>query len=208
MIIKKFNLILMLRKKSNGSILIMSIITFSIISLICITCSGMILSNNRISELEYKTEKLKEENLGVIELIYSNILKEVQYAVKNTKTEEEFYNYLTENNSKTFINKVKKFDNIENFNSTIQMAYNDSLSTKEYIHYKISTKSKINNHEKYALISVEIKNPWFGQVENNSEVLSINEDLSMENNPNNKEDEEIKETTVSDLIKFYNYEEI
>ena len=36
----------------------MSLMTFSIVSLICITCSALILSNNRISDLEYKNEKL------------------------------------------------------------------------------------------------------------------------------------------------------
>ena len=45
----------------------MSLMTFSIVGLICITCSALILSNNRISDLEYKNEKLKEENLGLIE---------------------------------------------------------------------------------------------------------------------------------------------
>ena len=75
----------MLQKKSKGSILIMSVITFSIISLICITCSSLILSNNRIGELEYMTEKLKEDNIGTIELIYSNMLKEVKNIIENTK---------------------------------------------------------------------------------------------------------------------------
>ena len=51
----------MFLRKNKGSILIMSLITFSIISLFCVTCSGLILSNNRISDLEYKSEKLKEE---------------------------------------------------------------------------------------------------------------------------------------------------
>ena len=50
----------MFLRKNKGSILIMSLITFSIISLFCVTCSGLILSNNRISDLEYKSEKLKE----------------------------------------------------------------------------------------------------------------------------------------------------
>ena len=73
----------MLRRKNEGSILIMSLMTFSIVSLICITCSALILSNNRISDLEYKNEKLKEENLGLIELIKSNTLEEVSY-IKST----------------------------------------------------------------------------------------------------------------------------
>ena len=49
----------MFLRKNKGSILIMSLITFSIISLFCVTCSGLILSNNRMIDLEYKSEKLK-----------------------------------------------------------------------------------------------------------------------------------------------------
>ena len=198
----------MLQKKSKGSILIMSVITFSIISLICITCSSLILSNNRISELEYKTEKLKEENLGVIELIYSNMLKEVKYTVENTEIEDEFYNYLTKNNSAIFINKVKKIENTGTTNRIIDMDFDNSLSTKEYIHYKISIKSKINNHDKYALISVKIKNPWLGKTEKKLEESDINEqeDSNIETNIENTE-EEVTKINEGDLIKFYNYEE-
>lgn len=197
----------MLQRKSKGSILIMSVITFTIISLISITCSSLILSNNRISELEYKTEKLKEENLGVIELIYSNMLKEVKYTVENTEIEDEFYNYLTKNNSAIFINKVKKIENTGLTSRTIDMAFDDNLSTKEYIHYKISTKSKINNHDKYALISVKIKNPWFGKAEKKLEELDIKEEYSnIEANIENTEDEFTK-INEGDLITFYNYEE-
>lgn len=198
----------MLQKKSKGSILIMSVITFTIISLICITCSSLILSNNRISELEYKTEKLKEENLGVIELIYSNMLKEVKYTVENTEIEDEFYNYLTKNNSAIFINKVKKIENTGTTNRIIDMDFDNSLSTKEYIHYKISIKSKINNHDKYALISVKIKNPWLGKTEKKLEESDINEqeDSNIETNIENTEDE-VTKINEGDLITFYNYEE-
>ncbi|MBN9646477.1 hypothetical protein J0L31_05715 [Terrisporobacter glycolicus] len=198
----------MLQKKSKGSILIMSVITFTIISLICITCSSLILSNNRISELEYKTEKLKEENLGVIELIYSNMLKEVKYTVENTEIEDEFYNYLTKNNSAIFINKVKKIENTGTTNRIIDMDFDNSLSTKEYIHYKISIKSKINNHDKYALISVKIKNPWLGKTEKKLEESDIKkqEESNIETNIENTEDE-VTKINEGDLITFYNYEE-
>lgn len=80
----------MLRKNNNGSILIMSLIIFSIISLMCITCSALILSNNKISNLEYKNEKLREQNLGLIELIKSNALIEVKDIMDESKTEDEF----------------------------------------------------------------------------------------------------------------------
>lgn len=203
----------MLQKKSKGSILIMSIITFSIISSICITCAGLILSNTRISELEYKTEKLRTENIGAIELIYSNILKEVKCAMENTKTEEEFYNYFTNNNSGMFINKVKKVENTGLTGRTIDMAYDNSASTKEYIHYKISTKSKINNHDKYALISVKIKNPWFGKIDESPDKLNLDEQEDKQNDLikydalEDTDNSEVIKTNEYDLITFYNYEE-
>lgn len=195
----------MLQKKNKGSILIMSIITFSMISLICITCSSLILSNSRIGVLEYKTEKLREANIGVIEIIYSNMLKEVQYAIENTNTVDEFYKYLTKNNSAIFINKVKKIDNLGSMNSTINMGYNNSFSTKQYIHYKISIKTKIDNYDKYALISAKIKNPWFSKVHNSSPEL--NKNLSMVIDSENIDNNEIVETNEDNLIIFYNYEE-
>lgn len=87
------------------------------------------------------------------------------------------------------------------------MAFDDNLSTKEYIHYKISTKSKINNHDKYALISVKIKNPWFGKAEKKLEELDIKEEYSnIEANIENTE-EEFTKINEGDLITFYNYEE-
>lgn len=198
----------MLQKKSKGSILIMSVITFSIISLICITCSSLILSNNRIGELEYMTEKLKEDNIGTIELIYSNMLKEVKNIIENTKMEDEFYNYLTKNSS-IFIEKVKKIENIESTSRTVNMEYDSSLSTKEYIHYKVSVRSKINKYDKYAIISVKIKNPWLGKTDEDSQELSEGENEEQVENLNDIEsiEEELIEINEGDLITFYNYEE-
>ena len=166
--------------------------TFSIVSLICITCSALILSNNRISDLEYKNEKLKEENLGLIELIKSNTLEEVSYIVENTKTEEAFYNYLKENNYKSFPNRIKNISGIDLKNTSIEIAYNEKFSTKKFIHYKISVKSKIDNHEKYNFVKMKIQNPYFGISE---------EEISPEKNNENVNINE------SDLITFYNYEE-
>lgn len=198
----------MLQKKSKGSILIMSVITFSIISLICITCSSLILSNNRIGELEYMTEKLKEDNIGTIELIYSNMLKEVKNIIENTKMEDEFYNYLTKNSS-IFIEKVKKIENTESTSRTVNMEYDSSLSTKEYIHYKVSVRSKINKYDKYAIISVKIKNPWLGKTDEDSQELSEGENEEQVENLNDIEsiEEELIEINEGDLITFYNYEE-
>ena len=200
----------MLQRKNKGSILIMSLVIFSIISLICITCSSLILSNNKISDLEYKTEKLKEENLGAIELIKSNMLEEVKYALENTKTEDEFYNYLSTNNHRNFINNAKTVD--KNFleNTYIEMEYDSEKSIKEFIHYKILVKSEIDNYEKYTLIKSKVENPWIGKVENTpdkteSDLEEMSSKESNEEEINN--DSENVEINENDLITFYNYEE-
>lgn len=201
----------MLQQKSKGSILIVSLIIFSIISLICVTCSGLILSNNRISDLEYKTEKLKEENIGAIELVHSNILKEIKDAIDNTKTEDEFYNYLTRNNSNMFINKVKNINISGLDNMTVNMGFDKDLSTKQYIHYKMSTKSKIDNHDKYALVKVRIENPWFGieeeNVQNSFQDNGDSVELSTEMEKETIVEDKIIDINEGNLVTFYNYEE-
>ena len=133
----------MFLRKNKGSILIMSLITFSIISLFCVTCSGLILSNNRISDLEYKSEKLKEENLGAIELIRSNIEEELNYIIKNTTKEDEFYNYLTKNNSSDFINKAKYIQSTTLKNTSIEMGFDQEYSSKEFSSLDLSNYSRL-----------------------------------------------------------------
>ncbi len=136
----------------------MSVITFSIVITISLACSSLVLSNSKIEKLEYTTEKLRERNLGLIEIIYSNLLIEIKNAIQQTKTPEEFYLYLTKNNGYSFINKVK---NIQGEN--IQMVWDNEVSTKEHINYKILCKSEIGIYEKDSLIKLEIKNPWISE---------------------------------------------
>ena len=209
-------------RKNKGSILIVSIMVFTIISIICITCSGLILSSNRIYNLDYKNEQIKEGNLGAIEIIYSNILKEVKQAISETKSEDEFYRYFVKNNSLTFINKIKNTSNSNLSNITVQAGYNNELSNKEFIHYKISTKYKLGKYSKYMIVSVKIINPFFGK--SNEEIIvdesEINELLDGEENIKNLdsiiESDEIhitneqynKTLNESDLVVLYNYEEI
>lgn len=199
----------MFLRKNKGSILIMSLITFSIISLFCVTCSGLILSNNRISDLEYKSEKLKEENLGAIELIRSNIEEELNYIIKNTTKEDEFYNYLTKNNSSDFINKAKYIQSTTLKNTSIEMGFDQEYSSKEFLHYKILCKSKVDNYQRDILIHLKIENPWFGIKEATEEAddEQIDDETLEENIIENSNEEQIKGINVSDLISFYNYEE-
>ncbi len=183
----------MLRKNNNGSILIMSLIIFSIISLMCITCSALILSNNKISNLEYKNEKLREQNLGLIELIKSNALIELKDIMYASKTEDEFYNILKENEFKNFTNNIKDISDINLKNYYIEITYNNEnkISTKKEVHYKVLVRSKIDNYEKNSFIGMKIENPYSDK-EKDFQQIDENKEIS---------------PSVNNLITFYNYKE-
>ena len=75
---------------NKGSVLIFILIVFSIVSTITMMCIGLNYSNSRISNLNYQNIVMKESLLSSIELVHSNILKEVSIALENSETEEEF----------------------------------------------------------------------------------------------------------------------
>ncbi|MEG1408351.1 MAG: hypothetical protein RSD36_00785 [Terrisporobacter sp.] len=205
-------------RKNKGSILIMSLIVFTIVTVICVTCSGLILSNNRMCKLDYVNEKIKLGNIGLIEIIHSNMLKEVKYAVENTKEEAEFYNYITKNSSRDFINKIKIVDGSNLDKSDIKIDYKTTISNKEFMHYTISTKYIVDNYDKYIVAKVKIKNPWYGKIgkeeiiteeDNVRDIIGKNQE-EITSQESNEVDEEIKDTSKineSDLVIFYNYEE-
>lgn len=203
-------------RKNKGSILIMSLMIFSIISMICITCSGLILSSSRISSLDYKNEQLRQKNLGTIEIIHSNILKEVSYAIENIKTEDEYYEYFTKNNSLSFINKIKNVSTDDKNKINVNIGYNKDLSNKEFLHYNILTSYGLKNYRKYTIVRIKIINPYLNKnnVEKIEEGISnkdgIKEGLS-ENETNDIEnyntEEEIK-LNEDELVILYNYKEI
>lgn len=163
------------------------------------TCYSLVLSNNRINDLEYKSEKLREENLGIIELMKSNILEELNYMLKNTSTEDEFYKLLKKNNYKDFIDKIKNIYNVDS--KSIELAYEDDFSNKQFIHYRIQIKSQIKNYKKYSYINLKIENPWFGRRKNSKKE---NNEVEVKDATKNKENLEEK---IDGLITFYNYEE-
>lgn len=201
-------------RKNKGSVLIISVVVFSIITTVCMSCAGLILSNSRIYKLDYMNEKLKEGNIGIIEIIRSNILKEVKIAIDNTNNRNEFYSYMTKNNSREFINKIKNISDSSVNNSEVTISYNTSSSNKDYMHYTISAKYIIKNYDKYVVAKFKIKNPWnevkikdedednVGNEGYEFEDINENEEIIVQN----EEDEENK-INESDLVIFYNYEE-
>ena len=199
-------------RKNKGSILIMSLMIFSIISMSCITCSGLILSSSRISNLDYKDEQLRQKNLGTIEIIHSNILKEVSYAIENMKTEDDYYDYFVKNNSLNFINKIKNLPGDDKNKINVNIGYNRNLSNKAFLHYNVSTSYSLKNYKKHAIVSFKIINPYLGKKDEEEfkDKETVGRDEAEE------KFDEVESNNIQEYIKFnedelvilYNYKEI
>ena len=161
---------------NKGSVLIFVLIVFSVVSTITMMCIGLNYSNNRISNLNYQNIIMKESLLSSIELVHSNILKEVSIALENSETEEEFKNYFLGN---IFINNIKNISNSQIQNTTIKVPSKITSSSSGLITFQIEATFKQESYIKKYKASVKIDtNLNFynlrDEIKNEAETLNIN----------------------------------
>lgn len=140
----------------KGSILITTILIFSIISTICMMCIGLNFSNENIFNLEYKNITLKEESLSGIEIVHSNILKEVDNAIKSTINEEEFNSYFMDLKFTSSIKNIS-MSNLENVTISVS---NKIVIDNNILKFNIISTAKDRNYIKKNQASVKIINPF------------------------------------------------
>ncbi len=140
----------------KGSILITTILIFSIISTICMMCIGLNFSNENIFNLEYKNITLKEESLSGIEIVHSNILKEVDNAIKSTINEEEFNSYFMDLKFTSSIKNIS-MSNLENVTISVS---NKIAIDNNILKFNIISTAKDRNYIKKNQASVKIINPF------------------------------------------------
>lgn len=140
----------------KGSILITTILIFSIISTICMMCIGLNFSNENIFNLEYKNITLKEESLSGIEIVHSNILKEVDNAIKSTINEEEFNSYFMDLKFTSSIKNIS-MSNLENVTISVS---NKIVIDNNILKFNIISSAKDRNYIKKNQASVKIINPF------------------------------------------------
>lgn len=140
----------------KGSILITTILIFSIISTICMMCIGLNFSNENIFNLEYKNITLKEESLSGIEIVHSNILKEVDIAIKSTINEEEFNSYFMDLKFTSSIKDIS-MSNLENVTISVP---NKIVIDNNILKFNIISTAKDKNYIKKNQVSVKIINPF------------------------------------------------
>ena len=153
----------------KGSILITTILIFSIISTVCMMCIGLNFSNENIFNLEYKNITLKEESLSGIEIVHSNILREVDNAIKNSINEDEFNNHLMDLN---FIRNIKdiSMSNLENVAISVS---NRIIIDNNVLKFDIISTSKDRNYIKKNKASVKIINPFNNNELDKSKLVTV-----------------------------------
>lgn len=200
---------------NKGSVLIYILIVFSVVSTITMMCIGLNYSNSKISILNHQSLVIKESLLSSIEIVHSNILKEVSIAIENSDTEEEFKEYFQGNE---FKNNIKSISNSKLENITIKIPTNIICDSNGLINFKIESIFKKDNCLKKYSASVNIDTNLENYKEFESiKILDSSINLEKEYEFN---DVEINEETIfienkdktsinpSDLVKVYDYKEI
>lgn len=94
---------------------------------------------------------MKEQCLGKIELIYSNILKEVDKTLTDTNDYDSFKEYIVSDN---FLNTIKNIQDDDLNNTTYQINRTD-LNDKNNIYYEIISKTTYNKFSKQIVAYVK-----------------------------------------------------
>lgn len=188
-----------MRLNNKGSILIITLIIFTIISVICTMCINLIYMNNNIFELDYENIKLREQSLSGIEIVYSNILNNVKKAVESSKNEDDFKNYFLGNNYCEFIEKIGDIPKGSLDNVEIEILNPEVFEGEEIFKFKIMSKVKEDLYMKNIEVNVKIKNPWY---EINKEADNqILENTNLIKSTPNIED-------YREIVLLYDYKEI
>lgn len=166
---------------NKGSVLIFILIVFSIVSTITMMCIGLNYSNSRISNLNYQNIVMKESLLSSIELVHSNILKEVSIAIENSETEEEFKNYFLGN---IFVNNIKNISNSQIQNTTIKIPGKIIYNSSGLIIFQIEATFKQDSYiKKYeASVKIDTNLNFYNlrdEIKNEAETLNINYSINL-----------------------------
>lgn len=210
-------------RKNKGSVLIITLIVFSIISLICLTCCSLVYSTIKNSNLKLKSLILKEKSLSGIEIVYNNMKSEINDIIDSSNNKDEFINCFRKDNFKSFILKSKDISQSELKNVELEIANKTNFGEVEKLEFVAKATSIENSHKKEIKVKIQIKNPWI-EVENIYKEIDVKQSIEYEYfeseeydlyNENIKEQEDsVDINSIKDemkkqkLIIIYDYEEL
>lgn len=170
---------------NKGSILVTTLIIFSIIITITMTCIALNYSNSSIFILEYKEANIKQIGYGAIEIVHSNILREVKIALETSTSKDEFDKYFLGNK---FINSIKDISKSDLKGTSVTKPSEVKIDKiNGFLEFDINSLVKDNNYKKKFQASVKIKNPF---IDDDTNLI-----ISEYNN-------------INDIVVVYDYKEI
>lgn len=135
-------------QNNKGSIMIVTLIIFSIISTICITCISLTYSNINIASLELKNLQLKENALGAVEIVYGNIKNEIDNAIDSCSNSQEYISYIKRDNYKSFILNCKDISKSDLDNTTVELTNKTPFGEVKNFEFEMKVFAKENNYKK------------------------------------------------------------
>ena len=213
---------------NKGSILIITLIIFSIVNTICMMCISLIGSSVKTSSLELKNLVLKERALSCIEFVSLNMKDEVNNIIDKTNNWSEFVNYIRNDNFKSFINKSKDISYSDLDNIEIELLNKTPFGSVDNLEFAMKVVAIDDVYKKQISVNISIKNPWedtsidnyivedkynlimeeeFGELNIDSDIVDTNitEDESKQLDENIQIKDNLKN---QNLINIYNYEEL
>ncbi|MFQ7519894.1 MULTISPECIES: hypothetical protein [unclassified Clostridium] len=173
-------------RKNKGSILVVTVFVFLLVNIIAINCTSIVMSNIKYTKYNDEEIYLKEQCLSKIEIIYSNILKEVKIALDESGDYESFNSHFISDNSSEFINKINDLSDTSLDNKKCNIT-RINTNSENYIYYKIESSVSYNKFIKTIVAYIKIKNPFpkdtivennesSQEIQNSQELYTINQD--------------------------------
>lgn len=200
-------------RNNKGSVLVTSLMFFTIIITICISSITISSTNNSYSKLQYQHTKMKELAISGIEVTKSNILDKVKYAIENFDEESSFNEYFL-GNIREIIGEVYNsgLDNVR-----ISVPKRATIDSEGNINFVIESLCKDKEYNKRVRANVKIFNPWAKyditkQDESIDKKTEVNTEFDAQKNIELNENIETTENNMVDidereLVVIYNYEE-
>ncbi|MGL4913483.1 MAG: hypothetical protein ACRC3Y_13750 [Romboutsia sp.] len=165
---------------------------------------GLNYSNSNIFSLEYKEANIKQLGYGAIEIVHSNILREVEVALRTSTNKDEFDKYFLGNK---FINSIKDISKSELKGISLPKPSEIKIDKiNGFLEFDINTLVKDENYRKKFKASVKIKNPFINN--NIDSTTDEYNNLHLDDVNNKLEDIKTIENNIDDIVVVYDYKEI
>lgn len=183
---------------NKGSVLVSTLITFSIVVITTTSLIGICYNNSKIFNLEYRDIIMKQKCYSAIEIVNNNISENVMFILQNSFNKEQFNDYFLNIDT---LNKIKDISKSSLIKVDVSIPTKIEVNKeKNIIRFQVLTTLNDNQYSKKIQANVDIKNP-FTDINKNEE--NINANLNKV-----RQESDLKTYNLGEIIKIYDYKEI